>query len=132
MQWSSVSHIRDGLVVPTLVAGIATLVFVAMTAECPRPDPANARADGEVAAIEPELIYSPELGILSDERAARHRREVKAPIAEILHCPLAFAGVHLMKDRPAVARPVAYHFCKPIDDESVSAFSTMVPALMPA
>jgi hypothetical protein len=45
------------------------------------------------------LIYSPELGILSDERYARHRREVKAPIAEILQCPLAFAGVHLMKAR---------------------------------
>jgi hypothetical protein len=111
-----VSHIRDGLVVPALVAGIATLVFVAMTAECPWPAPAKAPADGEVAAIEPELIYSPELGILSDERHARHRREVKAPIAEILHCPLAFAGVHLMKDRPAVAR-VAYHFCKPINDD---------------
>src|SRR4051794_18583374 len=25
---------------------------------------------------------------------------VKAPIEEVLHCPLAFAGVHLMKDSP--------------------------------
>jgi hypothetical protein len=110
------SHIMAGLVVPAVVGGIATLAFVATTAEFPRPAQAIAPADGEVAAIEPELIYSPELGILSDERHARHRREVKAPIAEILQCPLAFAGVHLMKDRPEVAR-VAYHFCKPINDD---------------
>jgi hypothetical protein len=32
----------------------------------------------------------------------------KAAVAEVLHCPLAFAGVHLQKDRPANSR-VAYH-----------------------
>jgi hypothetical protein len=41
---------------------------------------------------------------------------VKAPVAEVLHCPLAFAGVHLQKDRPANAQ-VAYHFCKPLNDD---------------
>lgn len=41
---------------------------------------------------------------------------VKAPVAEVLHCPLAFAGVHLQKDRPSNAQ-VAYHFCKPLNDD---------------
>ena len=40
----------------------------------------------------------------------------KAPVAEVLHCPLAFAGVHLQKDRPGNAQ-VAYHFCKPLNDD---------------
>lgn len=39
----------------------------------------------------------------------------KAPIEEILHCPLAFAGVHLMKDVPERSA-VAYHFCKPLNE----------------
>ncbi|HEY2840567.1 MAG TPA: DUF1264 domain-containing protein [Pirellulales bacterium] len=37
----------------------------------------------------------------------------KAPLNELIGCPLAFAGVHLMKDDPAESR-VAYHFCKPV------------------
>lgn len=41
---------------------------------------------------------------------------VKAPIEEVLHCPLAFTGVHLLKDNPKEAQ-VAYHFCKPVSDE---------------
>ena len=41
---------------------------------------------------------------------------VKAPIQEILHCPLAFAGVHLLKDLPEHAQ-VAYHYCKPVNDD---------------
>jgi hypothetical protein len=41
---------------------------------------------------------------------------VKAPIAEVLHCPLAFAGVHLLKDLPEHTQ-VAYHFCKPLNDD---------------
>jgi hypothetical protein len=41
---------------------------------------------------------------------------VKAPIQEILHCPLAFAGVHLLKDLPEYPQ-VAYHYCKPINDD---------------
>jgi hypothetical protein len=41
---------------------------------------------------------------------------VKAPIQEIIHCPLAFAGVHLLKDLPEHAQ-VAYHFCKPVNDD---------------
>ncbi len=39
---------------------------------------------------------------------------VKAPIQEILHCPLAFAGVHLLKDLPEHPQ-VAYHYCKPVN-----------------
>lgn len=38
----------------------------------------------------------------------------KAPIQEVLHCPLAFAGVHLLKDLPEWSQ-VAYHFCKPVN-----------------
>lgn len=38
----------------------------------------------------------------------------KAPIQEILHCPLAFAGVHLLKDLPEHSQ-VAYHYCKPVN-----------------
>lgn len=40
----------------------------------------------------------------------------KAPIQEILHCPLAFAGVHLLKDLPEHSQ-VAYHYCKPVNDD---------------
>lgn len=43
-------------------------------------------------------------------------QEVKAPIAELMHCPLAFAGVHLMKDDPTESR-IAYHFCKSVHPE---------------
>src|SRR4051794_13805237 len=40
----------------------------------------------------------------------------KAPIREVLHCPLSFAGVHLMKDLPEYSQ-VAYHYCKPVSDD---------------
>ncbi|WP_165223572.1 DUF1264 domain-containing protein [Aquisphaera insulae] len=42
--------------------------------------------------------------------------DVKAPVQEVLHCPLAFAGVHLEKAEPTNAQ-VAYHFCKPLNDD---------------
>jgi hypothetical protein len=42
--------------------------------------------------------------------------DVKAPIAEVLHCPLAFAGVHLLKDLPERSQ-VAYHYCKPLNGQ---------------
>ena len=38
------------------------------------------------------------------------------PIAEVLHCPLAFAGVHLLKETPERSA-VAYHYCKNLNDE---------------
>jgi hypothetical protein len=40
--------------------------------------------------------------------------DVKAPVTEVLHCPLAFAGVHLLKEFPETSR-VAYHYCKPLN-----------------
>lgn len=40
----------------------------------------------------------------------------KAPIREVLHCPLSFVGVHLMKDLPEYPQ-VAYHYCKPVNDD---------------
>ena len=57
--------------------------------------PASARADGHAGAAP--------VG-------------TKAPIQEILHCPLAFAGVHLLKDFPDWSQ-VAYHFCKPVNED---------------
>lgn len=59
------------------------------------------------------------LPLLADDRAAAGHQAsagVKAPIAEVLHCPLAFAGVHLLKELPERSA-VAYHFCKPLSDD---------------
>jgi hypothetical protein len=41
---------------------------------------------------------------------------VKAPLEEVLHCPLAFAGVHLLKEIPERSQ-VAYHYCKPVNGQ---------------
>ena len=50
---------------------------------------------------------------------AKADRSVKAPIAEVMHCPLAFEGTHLLKEFPQVAQ-VAYHYCKPMNDELIA------------
>ena len=55
----------------------------------------------------------------ADDAKPAHARPpagAKAPIQEILHCPLAFAGVHLLKDLPEHSQ-VAYHYCKPVNDD---------------
>jgi hypothetical protein len=109
------SRIQVGLVVPALVAGIATLALVVPTAQRPRLAQAIPPTQSRIAGSESELNRSPTTGIRSDEPHAGLRREVKAPLAEVLHCPLAFAGVHLRKDRPEDSR-VAYHFCKALND----------------
>ena len=44
---------------------------------------------------------------------------IKAPVAEVLHCPLAFEGTHLLKELPEVAQ-VAYHYCKPVGEDLVA------------
>jgi Protein of unknown function (DUF1264) len=44
---------------------------------------------------------------------------VKAPIAEVMHCPLAFEGTHLLKEQPTVAQ-VAIHYCKPVNDDLIA------------
>jgi hypothetical protein len=59
--------------------------------------------------------------LLPEARADEHpakadTTDVKAPVAEVLHCPLAFAGVHLLKEMPEVSQ-VAYHYCKPLGDD---------------
>lgn len=51
---------------------------------------------------------------MQEHGQAKAKWGVKAPIEEVLHCPLAFAGVHLMKDVPERSA-VAYHFCKPLN-----------------
>jgi hypothetical protein len=56
---------------------------------------------------------------LADDGKAAHAQPpagVKAPIQEILHCPLAFAGVHLLKDMPEWSQ-VAYHYCKAVNGQ---------------
>ncbi len=44
---------------------------------------------------------------------------VKAPVAEVMHCPLAFEGVHLLKDLPQVSQ-LAYHYCKPMGEDLIA------------
>jgi hypothetical protein len=41
---------------------------------------------------------------------------VKAPIAEVIHCPLAYAVAHLPDDRSEHPR-TAYLFCKPLNEQ---------------
>lgn len=56
---------------------------------------------------------------IADEAQAAHARPTmadKAPIQEMIHCPLSFAGIHLMKDQPQHSK-VAYHYCKPVSAE---------------
>jgi hypothetical protein len=36
----------------------------------------------------------------------------------VLHCPLAFVGVHLLKELPERSA-VAYHYCKPLSDDVI-------------
>ncbi len=57
--------------------------------------------------------------VRADDAKADHGRPpagAKAPIQEILHCPLSFAGVHLLKELPEYSQ-VAYHYCKPVNAE---------------
>ena len=55
----------------------------------------------------------PPAGIPRPTRRSRQRWP------RVLHCPLAFEGTHLLKDRPEVAQ-VAYHYCKPMGDDLVA------------
>lgn len=81
---------------PIALACVAGLAAGTCLTSVTRPTPA--RADGAKSAH-----AEPPAG-------------AKAPIQEILHCPLAFAGVHLLKDLPEHAQ-VAYHYCKPVNDD---------------
>jgi Protein of unknown function (DUF1264) len=53
-----------------------------------------------------------------DLEAGKHKQAsgAKAPIEEVLHCPLALAGVHVLKDLPERS-VVAYHYCKSLNDD---------------
>ena len=81
---------------PILLASLAGLTVGIFLVNPARPKPAHA----------------------DDAKAAHGQPAVadKAPIREILHCPLAFAGVHLLKDLPEYSQ-VAYHYCKPVNDD---------------
>jgi hypothetical protein len=74
------------------LACLASAALGAILASAARP--ISARADGHPAAP----------------------ASVKAPIQEVLHCPLAFAGVHLLKDLPERSA-VAYHYCKDLNSD---------------
>lgn len=61
----------------------------------------------------------PSAGLMGAAHADGHaapQAGVKAPVAEVLHCPLAFEGVHLLKELPEVSQ-IAYHYCKPVNDD---------------
>jgi hypothetical protein len=68
------------------------------------------------------MVQSLPFPLLPTARADGHGKadpSVKAPVAEVLHCPLAFEGTHLLKELPEVAQ-VAYHYCKPMNDDLVA------------
>ena len=68
------------------------------------------------------MVQNLPFSVLAAARADGHGKadpSVKAPIAEVLHCPLAFEGTHLLKEFPEVAQ-VAYHYCKPMGDDLVA------------
>ncbi len=81
---------------PIALACVAGLVAGACLTSVTRPTPALAD-DGKPAHGQPPI-------------------GAKAPIQEILHCPLSFAGVHLLKDLPEHPQ-VAYHYCKAVNDD---------------
>ena len=81
---------------PLATVALACLASAAVAPCCPTTRLAPARPDG---------------------REAGHRNTpagAKAPIQEVLHCPLAFAGVHLLKELPERSA-VAYHYCKDLN-----------------
>jgi hypothetical protein len=88
------SRTRSGF--PILVGCLASLAAGFFLSDALKPKPVQAD-DAKAAHVQPPV-------------------GVKAPIQEIIHCPLAFAGVHLLKDFPEHSQ-VAYHYCKPINDD---------------
>jgi hypothetical protein len=79
-----------------LLACLAGVIVGALLTAATRPTPVRAD-DGKAAHGRPPIDH-------------------KAPIQEVLHCPLAFAGVHLLKDLPEYPQ-VAYHYCKPVNED---------------
>jgi hypothetical protein len=67
-----------------------------------------------LAAVGAWLAHGAAAGDQATKGHGSDAARVKAPIAELMHCPLAFAGVHLLKSDPTQSR-VAYHFCKPVN-----------------
>jgi hypothetical protein len=63
---------------------------------------------------QPQPLHADDLGAGGHKSPAG----VKAPITEVLHCPAAFAGVHVLKDLPERS-VVAYHYCKPVSEELI-------------
>jgi hypothetical protein len=85
---------RRPWIIMAAIAGFAAGVFVTHLPIIALP---TARADGH----------------------AKTDQSVKAPVAEVMHCPLAFEGVHLLKDLPTVSQ-LAYHYCKPMGEDLVA------------
>lgn len=74
------------------------------------------RATGRDRTTRATVSANEEICSTDDEQAWAKGADPKAPIKELIGCPLAFAGVHLMKDDPSESR-VAYHFCKSVNGQ---------------
>jgi hypothetical protein len=93
----------------SLVSGFAAVAVVIGVADWVESASKAAQALNEMAS-------HPLVGRDVAVGRARDARDVKAPVSEVLHCPLAFAGVHLLKELPENGK-VAYHYCKTLNDE---------------
>jgi hypothetical protein len=67
-------------------------------------------------AVVQSLPFTTLAAASADGHTVRVDKAAKAPVAEVMHCPLAFEGTHLLKEMPEVAQ-VAYHYCKPLGDD---------------
>ena len=66
-----------------------------------------------------QYLPFPLLPVARADGHAKADPSMKATVAEVLHCPLAFEGTHLLKELPEFAQ-VAYHYCKPMGDDLVA------------
>jgi len=93
-----------------LAVAVGSFIFLGPRATG-RDRPARAAISG---AARDAASSADEICATDDKLASTKTAGPKAPLNELIGCPLAFAGVHLMKDDPAESR-VAYHFCKPVN-----------------
>jgi hypothetical protein len=87
--------IVPGFDLPSFLAGLAAVAVRNLMSAYLRPTSARADDRAEHALIARGMA-------------------IKAPIAGMFDCPLAFANAHLRRDLPEYSR-VAYHLCKPLN-----------------
>jgi hypothetical protein len=90
-------QIIPGFTLPTSLLDLAAMAVRILMSGPQRPTSARADIGAEHAHI-------------------AKRMAIKAPIAHVTHCPLAFAGAHLPSNRSGYPR-TAYHFCKSLDEQ---------------